>query len=164
VDVLKVAMPPLRVAVPNTVVRFWNVTVPVGVPLAELTVAVNVTAWPDVEGLGEEVSVVVLAIFFTTWLKFGEVLVAKVASPLYTALIKYEPAASAEVVKVAVPPLIGAVPSTVVDLRNVIVPVGVPLEDVTVAVKVTDWPTFDGFKLELTAVVVPNLFTFWVTV
>ncbi len=28
-----------------------NVTVPVGVPAVELTVAVNVTAWPDRDGL-----------------------------------------------------------------------------------------------------------------
>jgi hypothetical protein len=43
VDVPKLAMPTLRVAVPNTVVPFLNVTVPVGVPLAAVTVAVKIT-------------------------------------------------------------------------------------------------------------------------
>ena len=39
---------------------------------------------------------------------------------------------------------------------KVTVPLGVPL---TVAVKVTDCPTVDGFKLDVTAVVVPTRFT-----
>jgi hypothetical protein len=40
-----------------------NVTVPVGVPLpgaTALTVAVNMTDWPTVEGLADEVTVVVV--------------------------------------------------------------------------------------------------------
>jgi len=37
-----------------------NVTVPVGVPAEAVTVAVNVTVWPLVEGLTEELSKVVV--------------------------------------------------------------------------------------------------------
>ena len=75
-------MPPLNVAVPSVVEPFLNVTVPVGVPLATVTVAVKVTDCPRVEGFIEEAKVVVLAILFTFWFRFGEVLVAKFASPL----------------------------------------------------------------------------------
>src|SRR2546425_7776970 len=56
----------------------WNWTLPPGTPVVELTVAVNVTAWPKVEGVGEDVSVVAVSALFTVWatlpvlaLKFG---------------------------------------------------------------------------------------------
>ena len=72
------------------------------------------------------------------------------------------PAARAEVVNVATPPLsvpesIGLPPS-----RNVTDPVGVPVPGATaatVAVKVTDWPNTEGFWDEVTAVVVLALLT-----
>lgn len=52
------------------------------------------------------------------------------------------------------------VPSTVVLSMKVTVPLGIPpAEGVTVAVKVTDWPNVEGFREELTAVVVAALFT-----
>lgn len=70
------------------------------------------------------------------------------------------PALSADVLKLAVLPVRAIVPSAVVPRRNVIVPVGVPYEEVTVAVKVTDCPKFDGFKFDVTAVDVGNSFTF----
>jgi hypothetical protein len=44
---------------------FLNVTVPVGVPPLEVTVAVKVTAWPDFDGLSDEVSEVELLALFT---------------------------------------------------------------------------------------------------
>ena len=50
-DVDTVAIPPANVAVPSTVAPFVNVTVPV---TPEDRVAVNVTDWPEVEGLVEE--------------------------------------------------------------------------------------------------------------
>ena len=62
---------------PSVVLPFLNVTVPVGVPVPEagLTVAVKVTAWPLCEGLGEEVSeVVVLIRLLTVWVNGDEVL------------------------------------------------------------------------------------------
>ncbi len=62
-----------------------KVTVPVGVPVPELgaTAAVNVTAWPKLDPLGaDELSVVVVAIGLTVWVKDCAVLVAKLSSPL----------------------------------------------------------------------------------
>ena len=50
----KVATPSLSGAVPSTVVPSSNVTVPVGVAVdlaSGVTVAVRVTAWPEVEVL-----------------------------------------------------------------------------------------------------------------
>jgi hypothetical protein len=41
--------------------------VPVGAPAGEVTVAVNVTAWPGNDGLVDEMSVVVVAAVFTVW-------------------------------------------------------------------------------------------------
>ena len=74
---------------PSTVAPSRNVTVPVGTPAAEVTVAVRVTACPVVEGFGVEVKVVVVAAAagaFTTWVTTAEVLAAKVALPPYAAV------------------------------------------------------------------------------
>ena len=63
-----VALPLLSVPVPNTVAPFLNVTVPVGVPLpgaTAATVAVNVTDWPNTDGLCDELTVLELAALFT---------------------------------------------------------------------------------------------------
>ena len=77
VDVVSVATPPLSVPVPITVVPSLKVTVPVGTgPVAELTVAVNVTACPRVEGFRLELTRVVVAARFTTWLSTVDVLLA----------------------------------------------------------------------------------------
>ena len=43
-----------------------KVTVPTGTPQLEIVVEVNVTAWPNVEGFGEEVAVVLVPALFTT--------------------------------------------------------------------------------------------------
>jgi hypothetical protein len=61
--------------------------------------------------------------------------------------------ASADVVNVATPPLSAPTPSVVAPSRNVTVPVGVPAVPVTVAVKVTDWPTKEGLSEDVSAVV-----------
>ena len=58
---------------------------PVAVPApgeVTLTVAVKVTDWPNTDGLAEEATVVVVETWFTVWVKFAEVLVLKLASPL----------------------------------------------------------------------------------
>jgi len=64
----------------------WNWTVPVGVPLGTLIVAVNVTLWPNAAALAEERTVVVLAVvpLVLTTCPPDKVplLVAKLASPL----------------------------------------------------------------------------------
>ena len=59
---------PSRVEVPSVVAPFLNVTVPVGVPPLEVTVDVKVTGWLKTEGLAEELTVVVVAKFCTTWI------------------------------------------------------------------------------------------------
>jgi hypothetical protein len=59
--VLNVATPePFRVPVPRFVPPSIKVTVPVGVPPVPVTVAVNVTDWPAVEGFREELRAVLL--------------------------------------------------------------------------------------------------------
>lgn len=56
VEVVNVAWPFVRDSEPSVVEPSLNVTVPVGVPLPDvgLTVAVNVTDWPNTAGLAEE--------------------------------------------------------------------------------------------------------------
>lgn len=46
VEIVKLADEPVSVAVPITVAPSWNDTVPVGAPVAELTVAVSIRDWP----------------------------------------------------------------------------------------------------------------------
>ena len=81
VEVEKVATAlALSVPVPSVVDPSLNVTVPVGVPeLVEVTVAVNVTDCPNVDGLGDEVSEVVLGFAMTS--VNDPLLVLKLPSP-----------------------------------------------------------------------------------
>lgn len=82
VEVDNVADPPERVTVPRTPVPFLKVTEPVGVPNAPAeTVAVKVTASPRVEGLSEDVTLVVVAVVFVTSDKAAAVLPAQIALP-----------------------------------------------------------------------------------
>ena len=70
---------------PRLLLPSLNCTVPVGVPLpgaVTLMVAVKVTNCPENEGLGEEVTAVLVGASLTTCLKLGEVLVVKLVSPL----------------------------------------------------------------------------------
>jgi hypothetical protein len=69
---------------------------------------------------------------------------------------------SVEMVSLAVPPLSVPVPIDVPLSLNVTVPVAVL--GVTVAVKVTEAPKVEGFKLELKVVVEFAMFTVWVNV
>src|SRR5881392_2805726 len=68
-DVVKVAMPlPSSATVPSVKAPSLNVAVPVGVPLpggTTVTVAVNVTPWPNVDGFADAVSTVWVAGLFT---------------------------------------------------------------------------------------------------
>ena len=55
-DVMIVATPEeFKLAVPITVLPLLKVTVPVGIPVLEVTVAVKVTGDPNVDGFGAEV-------------------------------------------------------------------------------------------------------------
>ena len=47
-----------------------------------LTVAVKVTDWPNTEGLAAEETTVVVSALLTVWVRFVEVLVRKLPSPL----------------------------------------------------------------------------------
>ena len=67
VDVVNVAFPLDNVFEPKVAVPFLNVTVPVGVPTPELTVAVNVTACPNVDGFNDEVTFVEVGAGLTVW-------------------------------------------------------------------------------------------------
>ena len=58
--VIDACPPASRVSVPSDVTPSKNSTVPVGVPAPEVTVAVIVTDCPKLDGLGEEVTAVVV--------------------------------------------------------------------------------------------------------
>lgn len=59
-DCVTAAVPPLRVIVPSNVVPDMKVTVPVGVPALEVTLAVKVMPCPDIEGFCDDTRVVVV--------------------------------------------------------------------------------------------------------
>lgn len=76
----------------------------------------------------------------------------KVASPWYAAVMLCVAAESVEIVSVAWPSAFKVpVPMLVLPSRNLTVPPGEPLP-VTVAVKVTESPKFDGFSDEVSPV------------
>jgi hypothetical protein len=82
-DVDKVAVPPLRVAVPKVVVPpSRKVTVPVAVPEnCGATVAVKVTVWPNIDGFVELLTVVMLDALFTVWVSGPDETMLKLVSP-----------------------------------------------------------------------------------
>lgn len=151
--VVKVAVPPDKVPVPIPAPPSENVTVPVGVPDPLLTVAVNVTDVPNDDGFSEEMTVVLVGIPLTTWFSAVDVLGSKVASPWYAAVIECVPETSAEVESEAWPAFNVPLPIEVAPSKKTTVPVGVPVP-LTVAVKVTDCPAVEGFKSEITEVLV----------
>ena len=77
VEIAKVARPLLRVAVPSVTAPSVKVTEPVGVPEPgdfALTVAVNVTCCPLVDGFLDEVRAVVVDDWLTVWVNPGDAL------------------------------------------------------------------------------------------
>jgi len=71
--ITRLADPPASFAVPIVVPPSWKVTLPVGVPApgaTGLTVATRVTDWPNLDGFGDETTVVAVdacvTIFSTT--------------------------------------------------------------------------------------------------
>ena len=140
---------------------FLNVTFPVGD--RPLTVAVNVTLWPNVLGLVALTSVVEVAALLTCCATVFEVDVALFASPLYATLIECEPPVSVVVVQPALPLLkVTAEQMTVTPSLNVAVPVGD--WPVTVAVNVTLWPKVLGFGALISVVELVALSTCCTTV
>jgi hypothetical protein len=123
--VVKLAFPPDNVPVPNTVVPSVKVTVPVGMVVGEVTVAVSFTDCPDVEGFREDVRVVVVTAWLTTWLSPPE-LVADSVSPLYVAVIASVPAGKLLFVSIATPLVFNETePRVVVPFAKTTFPVGV---------------------------------------
>ena len=167
VPMVNVAVPPApRLTTPSEVEPSRNSTPPVvtGDP-PEVTLAVNVTSSPNTDGLPLVVSAVAVANLSTTWSSWSE-LVAKLGEPPYVARIVWVPAASVDVVKEAVPlASTGTAGWSLPSTEKVTEPevCGLPPE-VTVAVKVTESPTNDGFLLDVSAVAVAALFTTWVSV
>jgi hypothetical protein len=74
--------------------------------------------------------------------------------PLYVAVTVLVPAGKADVIRLALPPARFTVPSVVVPAVNVTVPTGTTVGDFTVALNVTLCPGTDGFREEVTVVVV----------
>jgi predicted small secreted protein len=127
------------------------VTVPVGVPEGEETVAVKVTDCAYVEGFGEEVIATALSVGITTWLRTEEALPEKLALPLYTAVMDLAPGVSVVVVRLAMPAFSVTDPRLAAPFLNVTVPVGAPEGEETVAMKVTACPNVEGFGEEISA-------------
>jgi hypothetical protein len=149
VEIESDALPPLI----GTGLLIWlppskNVMLPESVPgVVELTVAVNMTVCPTVEGFTDDTTTVLL-VASTICPIPEDVAGANVASPLYEQKIECVPAPSDVVVNVALPPLnVTGAPRAFPLSRNVTVPVGVPgVVDVIVAVNVTACPIVEGFK------------------
>ena len=78
-----------------------NCTVPVGVPPPDVTVAVNVTICPYVDGFSDDITPVVVLAAFTVWVSAPDVLVLKFPSPLYVAVIARLPPVRLDVEHVA---------------------------------------------------------------
>ena len=128
--VVRLAVPPLSVAVPRVAEPSRKVTVPVAVD--GVTAAVKVTVCPTVDEAGDTVRVVVVVVSPGVMVTVFDVLGAKLPSPLYVAVRVWLPVARVVAVKVAVPLVSVPVPRVVVPSLNVTVPVAP--EGVTVAV------------------------------
>ena len=72
VEVVKVAFPLLIVPVPSVLVPSLKVTVPVAPD--GVTVAVNVTEVPKVDGFADELKPRVVLVLLTVWVSVGDVL------------------------------------------------------------------------------------------
>ena len=104
-------------------------------------VALKVTGSLYCREVGVKVNVAVAEALFTVCVNTGDVLEAKVLlESVKTAVIDRDPALIAFDVNDALPLVTDALPSRVVPSKNCIVPFGDPAPEVTVAVKVTDWP------------------------
>ena len=76
------AVPPDTLADPKFLVPALKITDPVGAPVVlDVTVAVNVTDCPLVDGFCDDATVVIVAALFTTSDSAADVLPACVASP-----------------------------------------------------------------------------------
>src|SRR5580700_9431673 len=102
-EVERAAVLPVRLTVPRLVAPSKKVTEPVGLP--PVTVAVNMTDWPYMDGLSDEASEVLVVSWLTTWCTMDEVLVASSVSPLYVAVMLCPPTERVEMERAAVLPV-----------------------------------------------------------
>jgi hypothetical protein len=135
------------VAVPSEVEPLKNSTDPVGAPepgLATETVAVSETGDPRFAEVFETVRAVLVLACPTVTVVAAEVLVVKLASPEYFAVIELAPICSAGVERLATPEFTVAVPMLTEPAKNWTEPVGVVVTlesaEATVADSATDWP------------------------
>ena len=126
----------MRSSVATTVAPSRNCTLPVTV--AGETAAVNVTAWPTNEEWGHDATDAFDGALLMVSVNPPEVLARWVESPEYTAVIKWEPPWSVEVLNVALPEFKVLVPSKAEPSKKLTVPVAKLVE--TVAVNCTAWP------------------------
>jgi hypothetical protein len=125
------------------------------VPKVAVTVAVNCTLTPNVDGLGAEATVVVVGTVFTVCVALAAVLASSPPLPLYWAPMVWVPVDIVDVVKVALPPLTVPIPAGPPSMLKVTVPEGVvPEGALTVAVKVTELPKIEGLGDRARVVVV----------
>jgi len=106
---VRLADPPERAAEPKIVPPSKKVTVPVWVTAGGDTVAFRVTGWPYVEGFGKLDRVVAVVIMFTTCVACP-LLPKKSALPMKVAVRLCMPAARADVVILANPPVTTLLP------------------------------------------------------
>ena len=133
--VVRTAWPLVKVPVPRTVEPSRNVIVPVA-PVG--AVAVKVTGWLTIEGLRDEITVTVGAVFTTVTETGGETAGLLFESPGVLAVIWSVPSGRFDTVIVATPPTIGALPIGVEPLEKV---TGPDTPGGTVSVIVTGVPT-----------------------
>lgn len=81
VEIANVALPLLSVPVPSVVELSLKVTVPVGVPPDDVTVAVKVTDSPKVDGFTDEATEVELVAALTVCVNAADVLPLKSVLP-----------------------------------------------------------------------------------
>ena len=144
----KLAVPLARFAVPSEAVPFENVTVPLGTPAAEVTVALRTSLAPTAIEEEARVRVVVVGIAVTVTATGAVVEAALLESPMYWAvrLCVPSPLSVTDEVALAVAPEEAAATApeaiTVVPSRKLIAPVGTALlcAPVIVAVNVAVEP------------------------
>ena len=110
---------------------------------------------PKTAGLGAAVSAVLVATMAVTPTA-EDMEVANAVLPEYSAVTMFVPGGRLEVISVATPDeLTFAVPSSVLPLKKLTVPAGIPVgAGATVAVSVTACPTVDGLGEAASAVAV----------
>lgn len=137
--VVKAVWPLAKVPMPRIVEPSKNVIVPVAPTGA---IAVKVTGWLMIEGLSDDVTVTVGAVFTTVTTTGSEVAGLLLASPGVLAVIGSVPSGRVDTVMVATPPMIGAVPIGVEPSEKV---TGPDTPGGTVSVIVTEVPTVGLF-------------------